>query len=290
MNQIVSAAATAAAAIPQSFAEVRATLTFIQPQDSKPAFHSSALTGGEARFFFDTADFEVAIEDLRPIADTLSLDREGFVLRHHPTAVADLYDDAAVERDYYAETEAFLRRELGADRVVVFDATRRSDSSKGAENPDGLRGPASRIHVDYTTRSGPQRLKDFLGEAEVERLIEAGARIRQINVWRPIRGPVERSPLALADASSVRPRDLVPTDQVFPDRVGEIYHLTHHPSQRWYYAPDMTRDEVLLIKSWDSLNDGRARFTPHTAFDLPNTPADAAPRESIELRTYVITE
>ena len=191
MNQIVSAAA-AVTAVPQNLAEVRAALTFIRPQDSKPAFHSSALTGGPARFFFETEEHEVAIDDLRPIADTLSIDREGFVLRHHPTAVADLYDDGAVERDYTAETEALLRREFGASRVVIFDSTRRSDGGAGAKNRDGLRGPAGRVHVDYTTKSGPQRVKDLLGEAEAASLADAGSRIVQINVWRPIRGPVER--------------------------------------------------------------------------------------------------
>jgi hypothetical protein len=169
-------------------------------------------------------------------------------------------------------------------------ATRRSDSGAGATNPDGRRGPASRVHVDYTEQTGPQRVKDLLGEAEAARLSATGARIMQINVWRPIRGPVERSPLALADASSVRAEDLIATDQVFPDRVGEIYHLVYNPSQRWYYAPGMTPDEVLLIKGWDSRDDGRARFTPHGAFDLPDTPKDAPPRESIEVRTLVIIE
>jgi hypothetical protein len=174
--------------------------------------------------------------------------------------------------------------------VVVFDATRRSDHGAGALNRDGLRGPASRIHVDYTAKSGPQRLADLVGAAEAQRLAEAGARIIQINVWRPIRGPVARSPLVLADAASVQPDDLVATDQLFPGRVGEIYHLAYNPAQRWYYAPAMTPDEVLLIKGWDSLDDGRARFTPHSAFDLPDTPADAAPRESIELRAFVVIE
>jgi hypothetical protein len=178
----------------------------------------------------------------------------------------------------------------GASRVVIFDATRRADTGAGAKNRDGLRGPATRVHVDYTEKSGPQRVKDLLGEAEAARLAASGARIVQINVWRPIRGPVARSPLALADASSVRPEDLIATDQVFPDRVGEIYHLAHNPTQRWYYAPRMTPDEVLLIKGWDSLTDGRARFTAHGAFELPDTPADAPTRESIEVRTLVVIE
>jgi hypothetical protein len=271
-------------------ADVRAALTFITPQDSKPVFYSSALTGGAPQVLFGTERHDVLIQDMRPLADALALDREGFELVRHETAVSDLYDDDAVEQVYYPEIEALLRAVSGASRVVLFDATRRSDGAGGARNRDGLRGPASRVHVDYTEKSGPQRVTDLLGEGEARRLAASGARIIQINVWRPIRGPVERSPLALADADSIRPEDLIATDQVFPDRVGEIYHLAHHPGQRWYYAPLMTPDEVLLIKGYDSLADGRARFTPHGAFDLPDTLADAPPRESIEVRTLVILE
>jgi hypothetical protein len=287
MNQIVPTA-TFASAPAQSVAGVPAPLSFIRPQATKPVFHSSALTGGAPRIFFRTEEHTVSVADMRPIANTLSVDREGFALLRHRTAVDDLYDDDAVGCDYRREIEALLTRKLGASRVVVFDATRRSDSVAGAANPDGLRGPANRVHVDYTVRSGPQRVKDLLGVAEAARLAASGARIVQINVWRPITGPVERSPLALADASSIDPGDLIATDQVFPDRIGEIYHLAYDPAQRWYYAPRMTRDEVLLIKGWDSLADGRARFTPHCAFALPDTPADARPRESIEMRTLVI--
>jgi hypothetical protein len=268
---------------------VSAALTFITRSDTKPVFHSAAYTGGAPRVFFETERHTVPIRDMRPLADALSVEREGFELRRHRTAVRDLHDDA-LEQVYYPEIEALLREVTGASRVVVFDATRRSDGSGGARNRDGLRGPASRVHVDYTEKSGPQRAKDLMGEAEAGRLAASGARIIQINVWRPIRGPVERSPLALADAASVQPEDLIATDQVFPDRVGEIYHLAYHPAQRWYYAPRMTSDEVLLIKGFDSLTDGRARFTPHGAFALPDTPADAPPRESIEVRTLVVVE
>jgi len=284
---LASAPATAAR---RSAAAVRAPLTFIKRQAAKPVFHSAAYAGGAPRVFFETERHAVPIHDLRPLADALSLDHEGFELLRHETAVRDLYDDAALEQVYYPEIEALLRAVTGATRVVVFDATRRSDGGAGAVNKDGLRGPASRVHVDYTAKSGPQRVKDLLGEAEAARLAATGARLVQLNVWRPIRGPVERSPLALADASTIRPQDLIATDQVFPDRIGEIYHLAHHPGQRWYYAPRMTPDEVLLIKGWDSQDDGRARFTPHGAFDLPATPAEAPPRESIEVRTLAVIE
>ncbi len=270
--------------------DVRAGLTFITPQAAKPVFESSAYTGGAPRVLFETERHSVAIHDMRPFAAHVSLDREGFALRRAKTAVADLYDDKAVKNTYYPEIEALLRAAMGASRVVIFDATRRSDAGSGAANQDGLRGPASRVHVDYTEKSGPQRVRDFFGAEEAARFFAAGTRIVQVNVWRPIRGPVQRSPLALADAASIRPADLIATDQIFPDRVGEIYHLAYDPTQRWYYAPEMGCDEVLLIKGWDSLADGRARFTPHGAFELPDTPETAAPRESIEVRTLVVIE
>ncbi|MGH7118506.1 MAG: CmcJ/NvfI family oxidoreductase [Acetobacteraceae bacterium] len=268
--------------------DVRAQLTFITRSEKKPVFESSALTGGAPRVHFETERHSVMIRDMRPLASGFTLDREGFALRRAPTAVADLYDDAAVEQTYYPEIEALLRSAIGASRVIVFDATRRSDGGPGAKNRDGVRGPASRVHVDYTVKSGPQRLEDTLGEAAATKLFAAGARIVQVNVWRPIHGPVARSPLAIADATSIGPRDLIATDQIFPGRIGEIYHLAFNPAQRWYYAPGMNRDEVLLIKGWDSLTDGRARFTPHSAFDLPATPENAPPRESIEVRTMVV--
>jgi len=284
MNKIV----TSAFAPDNLTADISAPLTFITPQTEKPVFHSQAYTGGAPEYFFDVEKRRVPIADLRPAADSFTLDREGFAFRSSPTRVADLYDDAAVEGAYYDEVVALLQRELGASRVAIFDATRRSDAGKGAANRDGARGPAARIHVDYTARSGPQRARDVLGAAEVDRILGEGGRIVQVNVWRPIRGPVARAPLALADASSVAPEDLVATDQVFPDRVGEIYHLAYNPAQRWYFAPAMTRDEVFLIKGWDSRDDGRARFTPHTAFELPEQDKTAPARESIEVRAIAV--
>ena len=270
--------------------DVCGALTFIVPQDTKPRFESAALTGGEPRVHFETVVHHVDVRDMRQVADMLSLDRQGFLLVRHETAVDDLYDDDAIAGVYDRELEALLTRVTGADRVAVFDHTRRSDSAEGAANPDGFRGPASRVHVDYTVDSGPKRAADALGAEEVDRVLSSGGRIVQVNVWRPIRGPVLRTPIALADAGSVHPDQLVATDQVFPDRVGEIYQLAHAPDQRWYWVPRMEREEVLLIKGWDSLDDGRARFTPHGAFQLDEQDPDAPPRESIEVRTYLVFE
>jgi hypothetical protein len=264
-----------------------ALLRFIRPQAAKPAFESSAMTGGAPRYFFETEERRVRLHDLRALPAP-SLDREGFRLLHAPSAVPDLTDDAEIERLYLPETKGQIATALGASEVYAFDVTRRSDATGGAANKDGRRGPAGTIHVDYTAKSGPQRFRDAVGAETAERILAEGRRVVQVNLWRPIRGPVRRSPLALAVADSVRAEHLVATDQIFPDRVGEIYHLAYDAEQRWVYAPLMTPDEALLIKGWDSLDDGRARFTPHSAAKLLPTPDDAAPRESIEVRTFAV--
>ena len=106
---------------PRAEADVQAPLTFIVPQDSKPSFQSAAFTGGLPKIFFETEDRTVTIRDMRPLTGKLSLDRQGFELRRHETAVDDLYDDAAIEDVYEAELETLLKEATGADRVAVFD-------------------------------------------------------------------------------------------------------------------------------------------------------------------------
>jgi hypothetical protein len=253
-------------------------------------FQSAAYTGGDPKIFFKVENHVVRITDMRKIPVQPSIECEGFEFVTFPTAVADLNDDDAVVNRYYPEIDGLLKKRFGATRVVIFDATRRSDSGAGATNPDGRRGPATRVHVDYTQKSGPQRLKDTVGVTDAERLLTSGARVIQVNVWRPIKGPVLRAPLAVADASSIARHELVATDQVFPDRVGEIYHLAYGPGQRWYYASEMKREEVLLIAGWDSTDPDGSRCAPHGAFQLPNQDPTAPARESIEIRTFVIIE
>jgi hypothetical protein len=167
-----------------------------------------------------------------------------------------------------------------ADRVVIFDHTvrRRVDGAADVRGA-GPRQPATRVHVDQTDASGANRVREHL-PAEADELLKG--RVQVINLWHPIRGPVRDTPLALCDATS-----LVASDLIYPNRNGETYSVKFNPIHRWFYFPEMTADEGLLLKCYDSATDGRARFAPHTAFVDPTTPKDAPPRESIELRTLV---
>jgi hypothetical protein len=227
----------------------------------------------------------VPIFDGRAVADSFSLDREGFALVRHPTAVRDFYDDREVRKVYYPAAEAFIRATLRADRVVIFDHTVRRRVEGAADiRGAGPRQPATRVHVDQTDTSGANRVREHL-PVEADELVKG--RVQVINLWRPIRGPVRDAPLALCDATSVAADDLIASDLIYPNRSGETYSVKFNPNHRWFYFPEMRADEALLLKCYDSATDGRARFAPHTAFIDPTTPRDAPPRESIELRTLV---
>ncbi len=264
---------------------VTATLTYLVDTGEKPVnYPSVAGEDGVSRWEGRHEAHSVSIHDGRAAAEPFDLDREGFALVRHDTAVTDLYDDAEIETVYEAEMEKLVKEVTGARRVVVFDHTRRSDSVALRE-AKGIREPAGNVHNDYTARSGPQRVRDLLPAEEAEALLQR--RFAIVNVWRPIRGPVRSAPLALCDARSVAPEDLIAAERRAKDRVGEIQQAVFNPAHRWTYFPNMERHEALLIKVYDSARDGRARFTIHTGFDDPTSPPDAPPRESIESRTFV---
>jgi len=140
------------------------------------------------------------------------------------------------------------------------------------------------VHNDYTEKSGPQRVRDLLPADEAEARLDK--RFAEYNVWRNIaHHPVEMAPLGFVDAESIAPRDLAVCDLIYADRTGEIYQGVYNADHRWHYFPRLTREEAILIKCYDSAKDGRARFSLHSAFADPTAPADARPRESIEVRT-----
>jgi len=226
-------------------------------------------------------EHRMPIHDGRAVADSLSLEREGFIFVRHDTKVKDFYDEAEVRSVYYPEIEQLVKETSGAKRVLVFDHTLRSADSAVREAKQ-ISGPVRNAHNDYTEWSGPQRVRDLLPD-EAEELLKR--RFAVVQVWRPIRNPVLREPLAIADARTIGTKELIPSSRVYPDRVGEVYHCTFNPEHRWYYFPNMQRSEAVVFKTFDSSKDGRARWTAHTAFDDPNSPPEAPPRESIEMRT-----
>lgn len=269
----------------QVAAVTEAPLNFLRPMAGRPVSYQYEPPPGVP---MRTGGYEahlVAIRDARPRAAGLSLDVEGFAFLGAPTAFTAFDDEARIRSDYYAEVEKLLAAATGADQVINFDHNIRNAARAGRNEP-GIRGPVDRTHNDFTARSGRERaLRELEARNLDPRLLDG--RFAIVNLWRPIGRPVEKSPLALCDASTIAPSDWVAADLVYRDRVGETYALQFNPAQRWFHFPRLTPDEAILIKGYDSAEDV-ARFAAHSAFDDPASPPDAPERESIETRALVI--
>jgi hypothetical protein len=267
--------------IPTLAGAVEASLTYSVRTDVKPV----AATGGKDGLMrTSVGTFErraVRIEDGRRRPGDFRIDESGFELVAHPTQVRDFFDPEELRAVYHPEMERLIAERCGAQRAFVFDHTLRS-SDDAARSRRKIREPVKAVHNDYTEWSGPQRVRDFFPD-EAEALL--ARRFGIVQVWRAIGAPIERDPLALADARSIAAADLIAAERRFPDRVGEIYMVAHNPAHRWVYFPRMRREEAVVFKVYDSRTD-RARWTAHASFDDPTTPPSAPPRESIEIRAF----
>jgi hypothetical protein len=249
----------------------------------------------------------IPIHDARAARD-LSLDRNGFTLIEHRSAVTDFRDADQVKRIYYPEIERLVMRLTGAEKVLVFGDVLRSDDPakhklivpEGGFDPDrvfadsareGGLVPAMQIHetannphIDFNEKTVRRMAAGMLG-AEADKY--AKKRVALINLWRGIE-TVERKPLAVCDASTVTDDHLVlgligtrPED---PGDFLEGFNVAYSPGHRWYYYPRMRPDELLVFKLCDS-DRSRPQLTAHTAFDDPSSRPGAPPRRSLEIRT-----
>jgi hypothetical protein len=234
-----------------------------------------------AKSYWPSDDHEVAVTDLRSLDVLPSIARNGFTMLRHPTAVRDLLDPRDVEQTYYPESIALAKQLNGAAHAIAFGAVARSDKPESSHG----RLPAYGAHVDYGRRSIEDIARPILGSQADHWL---SRRVVLMNLWRPI-STVHRTPLALCDASTVQPGDLHDSeirggldDPNRPPLYG--YNLSYNPDHRWYYTSQMQPGELYAFKLYDS-DASHPRWTGHTAIDVPQTAADAPPRESIEIRT-----
>lgn len=273
-------------------AGVVAGLNYLVPTAERPVSYAFEPPPGVP---WESCAYELRpmpIADGRRAGTRPGIDREGFELWDAPSAVTDFLDEQQIRSVYYAEAMELALQVTGARRAYVFDhLVRRRERDRSAlsfgrrDTGDGRPAVNGRIHNDYTEASGRTRLGRVIEDAG------EAARVRRfaiVNIWRSIRGPVQDTPLAVCDARSVNAAELVESEVRYPRRTGEIYHLRHAPQHRWWYFDRMDRHEALVFKQYDSQLGGVARFVPHTAFDLPDVPADAPLRESIELRCLVV--
>ena len=278
-----------ASVIPITYASkaVAADIDFLAPRDGHLFAYGYEPAAGEPPASINFEAHRVRIRDVR-YSGGLTLKANGATLLQAPTAVRNFYDDDELLSRYYDESAAIIRDALGARRVVVFDHNVRRGTRLELRTDRYDQGrPVHHAHTDYTPGSAARRLSDELG-AEAREL--AKGHYLQVNLWRPIRGPLRDAPLAICDGATVSARSLCSVDLLYRERQGEIYYLTQEPGQRWYYASDMSPDEAWLFKNFDSAPAGTGWVAPHSAFTHPTPGRAFLPRESIELRAFAFLD
>ena len=272
--------------------EIEAPFFYLK-DTSKTPINRQTNTAKDTNDFRATRDPTVMkIKNGRLLATDPSLDREGFAFLKQVSKVVNFFDDSELNTIYSLEIEDLIRRASGGREVVVFDHTRRSTAPEQREKYNA-RDPVPAPHSDYSDTSAEQRMHDVFGKKVSDRL---NRRFAMVNAWRSMTGTIEEWPIAVCDARTVNENLLVDTYRHAPHRAEPSFeyarssstrHAAFDSSHRWYYYPEMKRDEVLLFKNYDTLKDGTARFALHSAFEDPSTPQNPKPRESIETRAFV---
>lgn len=277
--------------------DVPATLTFYVPplDGSDPYYYVHDPPAGVPQFNIREADHTVTIHDLRGKESSFSLDRQAFLpVPNVPfPADTDFLSSDSITSTYYPATEAILRAALpDIQEIFMFDHTIRQGSP--SIESSAPRGPVLRVHIDQTAESGFERARVHLSESRVAEIIAQGLRTRIINVWRPLNGPVQSHPLAMADSSTVLEEDLVSVAHIYPERTGATGGVKFNENQKWWYWSGQTPDDVMLIKCYDSDTtvgggaEGKRGRTPHSAFKHPGTSAGTPMRHSIEVRCLIV--
>ncbi|KAK7052408.1 hypothetical protein R3P38DRAFT_3386819 [Favolaschia claudopus] len=262
---------------------------FVAPEDGSRAYQmrNAKLDTGVRDRNFGLEAREIKIANLRGNESTASLDKTGFQLVKQPAKHTSFTNEADIKKGYYGESAELLKKVTGASRVVIYDHTVRRRRPGEIDSSASKRQPLSQAHVDQTPKSATAAVHRILPAEEVPELLKH--RFQLINLWRPINNPASDWPLALCDFRSVDPvADVAPVALVYDDREGETYQVKYNEKHKWKYFSNVTPEEGILIKCYDSVQDGSvALYTPHTAFSDPLTPTDAPLRESIEVRALV---
>jgi len=263
---------------------VEATIRFLGPCDGKPIFfgHQRHLDN------LPLEERKVRIRDLRPVAECVSLDREGFALVRRDSEVSDLFHPAARAR-YLSELECLIRELTGASKVVALGngVIRRSERSPRWRK-DGTTVLGHFAHCDFSSGAAGSRswVEKVLPPKEAAQRL--AGRFAIYNVWQALSEAPQDAPLAVCDARSVRAEDGVATDQVLDSPEGPEVRIENtvyrfNETQRWSFFSNMTPAEALVFKGFES-EAARAGPVPHAAFVDPCCPPATPRRESIDER------
>jgi hypothetical protein len=221
----------------------------------------------------------------------------GFILLEHRTSVED-WDN--VPPTFAQEIEEIIRTRLLPERgIEIQQPPSPMRRGKGTDTPQYAEG----IHSDgpLTAELYAANVGAFAGPQAEKWWLDRYARddvagFMSIDFWRTtnMSEPLRHMPLAVCAPGSLDLADIIPMDfQGIAPGGRRTHHLAlrFNPKQRWYFYPQMTGDEVLTFKLcefWKNEPEAKPQNCFHTAFNLPETPADAEERQSCEHRVGVL--
>jgi hypothetical protein len=266
---------------------MRATIAYYDPPrrpapGQRPDFTCLPLTGQP-----------VTVSNIRAAGGGFCLDREGFTVAAAPTEVRDFHDRDEVRRTYVAEARELVRSLTGCAATALLNSPVVRVSGRAGPRPAGATFTGDFAHADFSAAAAAAMLRHNLPPGEAEARLR-GPGFAVFNVWRAFSGPPQDVPLALCDARSVAPQDRQYCEITMKSAAGDLLtweNITyyHNQAHRWWYCPDMTRDEAYVFRSYDSAP-GHAEQVPHSAFVNESCPASAPPRASVEVRVFAFYE
>ncbi|UZJ52981.1 hypothetical protein CBS101457_002301 [Exobasidium rhododendri] len=290
-----------ASSIQPSPRTVKGTIGYLRKDVTKPYLYQCEPPPGTAKTNVVLDEFEKDIIDLSGTSPSeraslgISTTEAGFQVLDDAWTSASTQagwkagqwqDKNWLEKEYYQDIDAILKRDLGVTSTFIFDHTVRK--SQIAHLPDGPenRKPVAQAHVDQSRWAGENRIEKHLGQETLDRVKRGELKAQLINVWRPIT-KVEEYPLAMADSRTVLQGAWVESELRYETWSGQTLLIHHRSEHQWYYYKGLEPDQIILLKCYDSETETR---TPHTAFVDPSAPLDAPPRQSIEVRVLCFTE
>ena len=220
-------------------------------------FYRKPLKSGEPKPQFGLSepdpnrpDHKSFLRDVKNARDiNSSLAKEGFKLLKHETSVQDFYNETAVSSAYYFEMQELVKKETNADEVyIVSHITRNEFEAQQGK----MLGAHRLVHNDFTPNFN-ETVKPLIEESKID-----PSKISVYNLWRRFDKDSLDAPFAVCDSSTVSESELIPTD-LFNYLDGddgftvEIYQSSFNDNHQWYYYPKMQKDEVLMFKTFDSL-------------------------------------
>lgn len=266
---------------------VEARINYTGPMNEKPRYHAMDPTR-------DVHVLDPRTVQIHPLRrEDALLEREGFQLVPHSTAVRNFLDSQELERVYFAEVRDLIMKVTGARAAAVAAAPFVRFGERSAQSGK-LRNsrPARFVHIDYGDARGRALAEQVF--ATLEDHSWRCRRFAHYNIWRVLTPPPQDVPLAVCDARSLARADLIEALAVFdfagvPERTADSYVIRHNSAHQWKYFPDMTPDEALVFVTNES-DLSRPHHVAHVAFDDPTCPTSAVPRSSVEVRVVAYFE